>query len=85
MSPRRKNPRRVWTPDEVRELAAQGTWTTVAVAGEIFGWCPSAANHAVHRGDFPVHVEKLSGRRWVVSTADIVRVLKLDTAEAEAS
>lgn len=68
-----------WTPAAVRAL---GVRTTVPVAGEILaGLSATQAYELAKRGSFPVPVVKV-GRRLVVPTAPILRLLELDTEAA---
>lgn len=71
--------RTTWTPEAVRAL---GVRTTVPIAGEIVaGLSETQAYELAKRGGFPVPVVKV-GRRLVVPTAPILRLLGLDTATA---
>jgi hypothetical protein len=65
---------------ELRELAADDAPTVVSVprAGRLLGMERWAAYDAVRRGAFPVPVIKTSGRRFVVPTAALLRVLGFD-------
>ena len=71
---RRHRTRTEWTAQEVRALGVQ---TDIATAGSIFGLSRTQAYVAVNNGLFPVPVIKV-GRRYLVPTAPILRLLGLD-------
>ncbi len=73
--------RRRWTANEVRAL---GVRTDIETAGSIFGLSRTQAYEAVKRGVFPVDVIKV-GRRYLVPTAPILRLLGLDPDLPEAA
>ncbi len=65
----------IWTPEAVRGL---GVRTTVPIAGAILaGLSATQAYELAKRGGFPVPVVKV-GRRLVVPTAPILRLLSLE-------
>ncbi len=67
--------RATWTPEAVRAL---GVRTTVPIAGEILaGLSETQAYELAKRDAFPVPVVKV-GRRLVVPTAPILRLLGLE-------
>jgi hypothetical protein len=67
--------RPTWTPEAVRGL---GVRTTIPIAGEIIaGLSETQAYELAKRGGFPVPVVKV-GRRMVVPTAPILRLLGLE-------
>jgi hypothetical protein len=63
-----------WTPEAVRAL---GVRTDVETAGSIFGLSRTQAYEAVKAERFPVGVVRI-GRRMIVPTAAIIRLLGLD-------
>jgi Helix-turn-helix domain len=69
---------RVWSPREVRELAARQVAVSVEVAGEVLGIPRSTAYALAARGEFPVQVTKVHRRYWFVPTAALLEVLGLD-------
>ncbi len=66
--------RTTWTAEEVRALGVQ---TDVETAGSIFGLSRTQAYAAVKKGVFPVGVIRI-GRRYLVPTAPILRLLGLE-------
>jgi hypothetical protein len=66
-----------WSVEAVRAL---GVRTDVATAGAIFGLTRTRAYELLSRGDFPVPTFKV-GRRIVVPTVPILRLLGLDEPE----
>ena len=69
---------RVWSPAEVRELAAREAAVSVEVAGEVLGIPRSTAYAAAKRDEFPVRVVKVTRRYWLVPTQALLELLKLD-------
>jgi hypothetical protein len=70
-----------WTPEAVRAL---GVRTTVPIAGKILaGLSETQSYEMAKRGGFPVPVVKV-GRRLVVPTAPILRLLGLDSPDHDA-
>lgn len=65
------NPRRAWTPDEVRAL---GMTTSLETAAEIIGIGRTLAYELVKNKTFPVRLLRL-GRRVVVPIPDLLRYL----------
>lgn len=65
-----------WTEEAVRGL---GVRTDVETAGSIFGLSRTQSYEAVKCGRFPVPVVHV-GRRLVVPTAPIRRLLEMDAA-----
>ena len=63
-----------WTAAQVRAL---GVSCDVETAGSILGLSRSVAYSLLHEGRFPVAIFKV-GRRTVVPTAPILRLLELD-------
>lgn len=66
-----------WTPAEIVEFCARTPRTDVPTAGAmVLGVGAAAAYKHVERGDFPLPVISV-GRRMVVPTAPILRLLGL--------
>ena len=63
-----------WSEEAVRAL---GVRTNVETAGSVFGLSRTQAYQAVRAGRFPVPVLRI-GRRIVVPTAPIRRLLEID-------
>ena len=70
-----------WTAREVRAL---GVRTDIETAGSIFGLSRTQAYEAVKKGVFPVDVIKI-GRRYLVPTAPILRLLGLEPDDPAAA
>lgn len=70
-----------WSDQEVRAL---GVRTDVETAGSIFGLSRTQSYMAIKGGRFPVPVITV-GRRLIVPTAPIRRLLQIDQAEPVAA
>jgi hypothetical protein len=70
-----------WTDDEIRAL---GVRTDVETAGSIFGLSRTQSYGRVRDGSFPVPIIRV-GRRMVVPTAPIRKLLQIDAAEPVAT
>jgi hypothetical protein len=70
-----------WTEEAVRSL---GVRTTVEVAGSILGLSRTQSYEAVKAGRFPVPVVAV-GRRLVVPTAPLRRLLEMDAPGSAAT
>jgi hypothetical protein len=68
-----------WTPDAVREFAAENLTTDVGTGGSLFGLSRTQAYEAVKAGEFPVKVIRI-GRRLVVPVAPILALLGIEPA-----
>jgi hypothetical protein len=63
-----------WSPEAVRAL---GVRTDVGTAGSILGLSRTQSYEALKAGNFPISVIRV-GRRIVVPTAPLLRLLGLD-------
>ncbi|HZX07193.1 hypothetical protein [Kribbella sp.] len=63
------------------DVRALGVTTTVEEAGRVLGLGRSAAYDLARKDAFPVPVIKVTGRRWLVPTAPLLRLLGLDAAD----
>ncbi|WP_018347500.1 hypothetical protein [Longispora albida] len=71
----------VWTADSI---AALGAFTTLQIAGQIFGMSQSHAYALAAAGEFPVPVLR-AGRRWKVPVAPILAAARHTTPPAAES
>jgi predicted DNA-binding transcriptional regulator AlpA len=74
---------RVWSPAEVRVLAAREVTVSVERAAETIGMARSTAYASIRQGTFPFTVIQVSAKNWIVTTASILQVLGLDPPEGE--
>jgi hypothetical protein len=70
--------RQSWTADEVRAL---GVRVDLVTAGRVLGVGKNKIWHLYHRGELPFPALKL-GRRVIVPTAALLKVLDLDDRAA---